>query len=542
MVTTRYLVGFDLAKLEKQVADFLVVGSGVAGLFAALKASRRGRVLLLTKNLLEGNTRYAQGGIAAAIGPEDSWQGHLEDTLIAGAGLCDEQAVTILVQEGPARIRELIELGAHFDRQDTAIALTKEGGHSRRRILHAGGDATGLEIEQVLANVVLATDNIRIVNETYAVDLITDQGHCYGVLGMALDGALTAYLAKATILATGGAGQVYAYTTNSPVVTGDGLAMAYRAGAEVMDTEFFQFHPTGLRIPGAPSALITEAARGEGGQLIDVTGRRFMPAVHPMAELAPRNVVARAIVQAMEDTESDHVWLDMRKITGIDLPTRFPTVFKTCQRYGIDIRHDLIPVAPVAHYFMGGIRVNYQGRTNVRGLYACGEAACLGLHGANRLASNSLLDGLVFGHRIAECAYHYRLHISDDYLLNLNLSAPKPSRMVEQAASYSEIRRAIQRLMWREVGLTRNAAGLAHARDELIAIGQQLAGPVSRPEHLEVVNLQTVGLLISSAALLRKESRGGHFREDFPTENDSEWLKHIVLQGDQLTLVDQKRG
>lgn len=542
MATTRYLVGFDLAQLEKQVADFLVIGSGVAGLFAALKASQQGRVLLMTKDLLEGNTRYAQGGIAAAIGPEDSWQGHLEDTLLAGAGLCDEQAVAVLVQEGPARIRELIELGARFDRQDEAIALTKEGGHSRRRILHAGGDATGLEVEQVLAKVVLATDNIRIVDATYAVDLITEQGHCCGALGMAPDGALTAFLAKATILATGGAGQVYAYTTNSHVVTGDGLAMAYRAGAEVMDAEFFQFHPTGLRISGAPSALITEAARGEGGQLIDVKGRRFMPAVHPMAELAPRNIVARAIVQAMEATASDHVWLDMRKIEGLDLPTRFPTVFKTCQRYGLDIRHDLIPVAPVAHYFMGGIRVNYQGRTNVRGLYACGEAACLGVHGANRLASNSLLDGLVFGHRIAECAYRYRLHISDDYLLHLDLRAPEPSPLVRQSASIAELRQAIQQLMWREVGLTRHAAGLTRARDELIAIGRQLSGPVLQPDHLETVNLQTVGLLISSAALLRNESRGGHFRQDFPEQNDSEWLKHIVLQGDHWALVDQKRG
>lgn len=541
-MAARYLVGFNLAELDRQVADFLVIGSGIAGLFAAVKASRHGRVLLLTKDLLEGNTRYAQGGIAAAIGPEDSWQGHLADTLVAGAGICDAEAVAILVKEGPARIRELVELGASFDHQNQTIALTKEGGHSRRRILHAGGDATGQEIERVLADAALANANIRIIDAAYAIDLLTDQGHCYGVLAMNATGSLTAYLAKATILATGGAGQAYKYTTNSPVVTGDGLAMAYRAGAEVMDAEFFQFHPTGLRIAGAPSALITEAVRGEGAHLLDTNGQRFMPAIHPMAELAPRNIVARAIVQAMEATASDHVWLDMRHIQGLDLPTRFPTVFKTCQRYGLDIRFDLIPVAPVAHYFMGGIRVNYQGRTNVRGLYACGEAACLGLHGANRLASNSLLEGLVFGHRIAACAHHYRLHISDDHLLNLNLSAPEPPRLTKSTADIMELRQAMQQVMWQEVGLTRSATGLVRAQAELAAIGEQLAGQVLQPEHLEVINLQTVGMLISRAALLRTESRGGHYRQDFPDQNDQEWLKHIIIQGDSWALVEQKRG
>lgn len=541
-MAARYLVGFDLAQTDKQVADFLVIGSGVAGLFAAIKASQHGRVLLLTKDLLEANTRYAQGGIAAAMGPEDSWQGHLSDTLVAGAGLCDEEAVTILVKEGPARILELIALGARFDRQGDTIALTKEGGHSRRRILHAGGDATGLEIERVLASAALANVNIHVVDATYAVDLLTDQGQCYGALGMNSSGVLTAYLAKATILATGGAGQVYKYTTNSPVVTGDGLAMAYRAGVEVMDAEFFQFHPTGLRIAGAPSALITEAVRGEGAHLLDTKGQRFMPAVHPMAELAPRNIVARAIVQAMEATASEHVWLDMRQIKGLDLPTRFPTVFRTCQRYGIDIRHDLIPVAPVSHYFMGGIRVNYQGRTNIRGLYACGEASCLALHGANRLASNSLLEGLVFGHRIAECAHHYRLQISDEDLLQLKLSSPEPPRLVKRTTDIIELRRAMQQIMWREVGLKRNAAGLERALAELQVIGKQLTSQVAQPAHIEAINIQMVSMLIARAALLRTESRGGHFREDFPEQNDQDWLQHIVLQGDSWALVEQKRG
>lgn len=538
-MATRYLMGFDLASLNKQATDFLVIGSGVAGLFAAIKASRYGRVLLLTKELMEGNTRYAQGGIAAAIGPDDSWQEHLADTLAAGAGLCDEEAVAILVKEAPARIQELIDLGAQFDKHQQQIALTREGGHRRRRILHAGGDATGLEIERVLARAALTNANIQVVDATSAVDLLTDQGQCYGALGLDKAGQLTAFLAKATILATGGAGQVYKYTTNSPVVTGDGLAMAYRAGAQLMDMEFFQFHPTALRLSGAPCALITEAVRGEGAHLLDVNGRRFMPAVHPLAELAPRNVVARAIVQAMEATASEHVWLDMRPIKGVDLPTRFPTVFKTCQKYGLDIRHDLIPVAPVAHYFMGGIRVDYHGRTNIDGLYACGEAACLGLHGANRLASNSLLEGLVFGHRIAEGAQRNHLGISEQSLLQLKLSAPEPTGLTKPTTDIMELRGTIQQVMWQEVGLKRNRAGLMRAQKDLERVGEQLAGPVVYPEHLETINLHTVGQLICRAALMRTESRGGHFREDHPEQHDADWLRHIVLQGDSWTLVEQ---
>lgn len=541
-MATRYLIDFDLSELDKQVADFLVVGSGVAGLFAAFKASQYGSVLLLTKDLSEGNTRYAQGGIAAAVSSRDSWQEHLADTLVAGAGLCDEQAVALLVQAGPALIKELIDLGAQFDHKENLIALTREGGHHKRRVLHAGGDATGLEIAKTLAANALANPRITVLDGIYAIDLLTDQGQCYGVVGMDACGQLQAFLAKATILATGGAGQVYKYTTNSPVVTGDGLAMAHRAGVEVMDTEFFQFHPTGLRIAGAPSSLITEAVRGEGARLLDINGHRFMPAVHPMAELAPRNIVARAMVGAMEATGSDHVWLDMRQIEGIDLPKRFPTVFATCQHYGIDIRHDLVPVAPVAHYYMGGIRVDYQGCTNLRGLYACGEAACLGLHGANRLASNSLLEGLVFGQRVADSARLYHLQVSDEFLQRLQLSSNVATGLVRRTTVIMELRQAIQQIMWREVGLTRSAAGLAQAQAELVSIGQQLAGPVSGPDHLEAINLQTVGTLICRAALLRTESRGAHYRTDYPEQNDQNWLQHIVLQRDSWALVEQKRG
>lgn len=531
----RYLVDFDLPSLDRQVADFLVIGSGVAGLFAALKASQYGRVTLLTKDLLEGNTRYAQGGVAAAIANDDTWQAHLDDTLKAGAGLCNEEAVSILVQEGPDRIRDLIALGAKFDTEGGAIALTREGGHSQRRVLHAGGDATGEEIERTLARAALERSSIQVVSESFAIDLLTDQGHCYGALAFGPQRKLTAYLAKATIIASGGAGQVYAHTTNSPLVTGDGIAMAYRASAEVMDMEFFQFHPTGLKVPGAPSSLITEAVRGEGALLLDVRGHRFMPAFHEMAELAPRDIVARAIVKTMQQTGSDHVYLDMRHMQEINLPQRFPTVYRTCIRHGIDVETDLIPVAPVAHYFMGGIRVNYQGRTNIRGLYACGEAACLGLHGANRLASNSLLDGLVFGHRIAECAHRHRLHLSDESLLGLDLSYSRPA--LGDTPDPKKLRSQAQAIMWNHAGLVRSGDGLAYASEEIGRLQEQLNGKLSDVETMETANLLTVGQLIVRAATIRQESRGGHYREDLPLRNDNQWHRHIVLQSNEVRYV-----
>lgn len=532
-MSSRYLARFDLKKLDRQVADFLVIGSGVAGLSAALASSRYGSVLLLTKNLLESNTQHAMGGVAAAIGGEDDWQKHWEDTIRAGAGLCDEGAVSILVQEGPVRVRDLIKLGANFDREGGRLALTREGGHSCRRILHANGDATGREVERALAEAVRRQPSVRTVAPAYAVDLITADGACFGALAVNQDGRLTAYLARATILATGGAGQVYAETTNSPVVTGDGMAMAYRAGAALMDMEFFQFHPTGLKIPGAPRALISEAVRGEGGLLRDQTGRRFMPEAHPMAELAPRDVVARAIADVMRRTGAAHVWLDVTHLTDIDLPLRFPTVFETCMRYGLDIRKDLIPVSPVAHYFMGGIRVNYQGETNLRGLYACGEAACLGLHGANRLASNSILDGLVFGHRVAEALGQGGLPVSAQELSRLALaSSGTPDQTTPQQAAH--IKREIQALMWNYVGLARNESGLREAARRLEMLRAQLFPGSLHPDVLEAENLLTVAQLITRTAALRTESRGSHYRVDYPAPNDALWLKRIVLTKDQV--------
>jgi len=538
-VDQRYLVNFDLQQLDKQVADLLVVGSGVAGLTAALTGSRYGRVVLLSKSLLEGNTAHAQGGIAAAIGSKDHWRKHWEDTIRAGAGLCDEQAVSILVREGPDRIRELMALGARFDMAGGSLALAREGGHSCHRILHAGGDATGREIERALAEAVRQEPGIRVVAPAFAVDLLTVDGHCCGVLAADAQGRLTAYLARATIVATGGAAQVYSRTTGSPVVTGDGMAMAYRAGAELMDMEFVQFHPTGLKVPDGSCPLITEAARGEGGILLDHSGRRFMPAVHPMAELAPRDVVARAIAEVMQDTRTDHVWLDLRHLTGVDLAERFPTVFETCRAYGLDIRTDLIPVSPVAHYFMGGIRTDYHGRTSLPGLYACGEAACLAVHGANRLASNSLLDGLVYGHRAAEAAAQQGLPLSDQELLRLKIRHDGAAGQTTSQQA-QEIRDVIQKLMWDHVGLVRSGAGLDKASRRLAELRAHLSPGIPHPAIWETANLLTVAQLITRAAALRTESRGSHYRLDYPERDDEHWLTHIVFTRDGTRVLSKE--
>src|SRR5690348_15317794 len=391
-------------------ADIVVVGSGIAGLTTALKARRAGRVLLVTKTELDaGSTRWAQGGIAAALGPGDSPEQHLTDTLVAGAGLCDEEAVRVLVTEGPALVRELVELGTNFDLDHAGdLALTREGGHLRHRIAHAGGDATGAEIERALIEAVKATEGIEIIEHALVLDLLKSadgraRGVTLHVIGEGQRDGVGAALGRAVVLATGGLGQVFASTTNPPVATGDGVALALRAGAEVTDLEFVQFHPTVLWLgPGAAGQqpLISEAVRGEGAVLVDVHGNRFMVGQHPLAELAPRYVVAQAIIRQLRVSGADHVLLDARAVP--DFEERFPTITASCRSHGIDPVTTPIPVVPGAHHASGGIRTDLHGRTNVPGLYACGEVACTGVHGANRLASNSLLEGLVFAARIAD--------------------------------------------------------------------------------------------------------------------------------------------
>lgn len=520
-MSTRYLANFDVAKLPQVSCDVLVIGTGIAGLYTALKVRDIGRVVVLTKRKLEeSNTEYAQGGIAAAIGSADSPRLHFADTLEAGAGLCDEVAVNVLVEEGPDCVRELIAIGTQFDKTDEGeYALTREGAHSQRRILHARGDATGDEIRRALQQKVHA-EGIIVHEDHYIVDVLTSSdGRCIGVLALDDRDHLTVYLARATILCTGGAGQLFINSTNPEVATGDGIAIAYRAGALIEDVEFVQFHPTALYGEGSPKFLISEAVRGEGALLLNKDGVRFMPEYHPLAELAPRDVVARAIVDQMRKTNHPCVYEDARAIPGAT--ERFPTIHAACLKRGIDLTQDLIPVAPAAHYIMGGVKTDTEGRTSVLGLYAVGEVACTGIHGANRLASNSLLEGLVFGHRISA-------------VLRAELPPPPtaPAFGWRSAPAIPDrplnwLWAEIQQLMWDNVGIVREARGLETAIARLTAIVQSMSGALQTKEGYQVANLATVALLVASAALERTESRGGHYRSDYPDRNDQQWQRHV---------------
>lgn len=517
----RYLANFDLGKLPQVTCDVLIVGTGIAGLYTALKAKNVGRVIVLTKRKLEeSNTEYAQGGIAAAIGTADSPKLHLEDTLVAGAGLCEEEAVKVLVEEGPDCVRELIEFGTQFDKNaEGDYALTREGAHSERRILHARGDATGDEVRRALQQKV-HDEGILVYENRYIVDVLTHEGRCIGVLALDDRDRLTAYLARATVLSTGGAGQLYINSTNPEVATGDGIAIAYRAGAEIEDVEFIQFHPTALYGEGSPKFLISEAVRGEGALLLNKHGERFMPAYHERAELAPRDIVARAIVDQMVKTNHPCVYEDARRIENVT--KRFPSIYAACLKHGIDLTQDLIPVAPAAHYIMGGVKTDVDGRTNIPGLYACGEVACTGIHGANRLASNSLLEGLVFGRRIAEVLGAELAPPPAHLNFGWRMAPAIPDRPVQ--ALWTEI----QQLMWDGVGIMRDAAGLRQAITRLEAINASLAGALQTKKGFQVANLATVALLVARAALAREESRGGHYRSDFPARDDEHWKRHVV--------------
>jgi L-aspartate oxidase len=505
--------------------DVVVVGSGIAGLTAALHLREAGlHVTVVTKvNIDDGSTRWAQGGIAAVLDPLDTPEAHAADTLVAGVGLGDPAAVDVLVREGPARVRELMRWGATFDRYpDGSLMLTREGGHHANRIVHAGGDATGAEVQRALHAAVRRDPWIRLVEHALVLDLLraTDGRACgvtLHVLGEGTEDGVGAVLARAVVLATGGMGQVYATTTNPVVSTGDGVALALRAGAAVTDLEFVQFHPTALAV--APSAagqrpLVSEALRGEGAYLVDGDGKRFMVGQHELAELAPRDVVAKGIYRATQAAGTDHVWLDARHVP--DLAGRFPTITASCRAAGIDPTVDLIPVAPAAHYASGGVRTDLSGRTSIPGLYACGEVACTGVHGANRLASNSLLEGLVFARRIAE-----------DIAADLPPQAdPQPST-VDGAVVGADIRRPLQQAMTNGAGVLRSAASLAATADALAG----LADPGDRPNTAswEAANLLTVASALLAAATLREETRGCHWRDDFPLAAD-EWRGHLLAR------------
>jgi L-aspartate oxidase len=507
--------------------DYVILGSGIAGLYTALLAREHGPVLILTKGSIEDcNTRFAQGGIAAAVGPGDSAELHIQDTLRAGAGLCDSIMVEIMCQEAPSRIADLIRFGVPFDTVHGEVALTKEGAHSLPRVLHAGGDATGMHIELSLSSLAKQS-NITIQEYALGTEVLKADGRAVGVRALDLrSGRFEEFEGAHIVLATGGAGRLYRSTTNPEVATADGVALAYLAGAEMKDMEFVQFHPTALCMPNVPTFLISEAMRGEGAVLRNIHGEAFMARYSLLGDLAPRDIVARAIVEEMRKTGADHVLLDATPLKGQGIPARFPQIYQFCLQHGLDITTMPIPVAPAAHYMMGGVRINAWGETSVAGLLACGEVAVTGVHGANRLASNSLLEVVVFAHRLVQksagLAGQSAAHPFSDGAI------PLPVRRPPQETSSRPTREALQRLMWDRVGILRDGRGLLEAARSLAAWEQELQSP-SSPQKFELRNMVLAGRLIAEAALLREESRGAHYRTDFP-EPQPEWQRSIIFK------------
>src|SRR5712671_2148058 len=512
-------------------ADYAVVGSGVAGLRAAIELSESGSVLVLAKSdLSDSATAWAQGGIAVALSDEDEIGLHEQDTIKAGDGLCRADAVALLVEEGPKYISELIEWGTEFDRAGTKLAFTREAAHSRSRILHAHGDSTGREISRAL----LARAH------SFTTELIVESGTVVGLRFIdELDGSLHELRAEAVLLATGGLGQIYRETTNPDVATGDGMAIAYDAGATLSDMEFMQFHPTALAVKGAPRFLLSEALRGEGAILRNINLERFMKRYNEAQELAPRDIVARAIVSEMHRTQSTHVYLDMTKKTEEFLKKRFPRIYETCAGYGLDLATDMAPVCPAAHYMMGGVKTDLWGRTSLAGLYAAGETAATGVHGANRLASNSLLEGLVFGARAGQA-------MIEDAPVGKRSGAALPGSPAPSPENSSAVQKEppkatskpslpcatltkIRDMMWREVGILRSGKELADAIKQLQALELPKSEKPRRAGH-ELQNMHALALLIARSGLAREESRGSHYRSDFPYRNDEEFLKHSAVQ------------
>ena len=519
----RYLVAFHPKRVSHHFVDVLVVGGGIAGLRATMAIDRRLSALVVTKDQLqESNSAYAQGGIAGVLGADDRFENHVEDTITAGAGLCDREVVEMVVREAPAHIRQLIEWGTSFDEAEGELLLGREGGHSHNRIVHALGDATGQEIMRAM--IARARDVLRaqIWQNTFTIDLLTNDDACCGALVWNERHGKTFVWAKQTILATGGAGQIFRETTNPLVATGDGHAAAYRAGAELADMEFMQFHPTVLYIAGSSRSLITEAVRGEGGVLVDVQGHRFMPDYDSRAELAPRDVVSQAIADRMEKSKHPCVYLDLSHLDAETMRRRFPGIAQRCREFGLDIATDRIPVRPGAHYMIGGVKVDLHGRTSLQGLLAAGEVTSSGLHGANRLASNSLLEGLVFGARAGEAASASALATPDAYEVAPLENPPVPPG--SEHLDLQDVRNSLKSLVWRAAGVRRNAHALqeaAHTIDrwQRYALAQQF----SHPEGWELQNMLTVARVLIGAALRREESRGVHLRSDFPEQDNRRW-------------------
>ncbi|MCP5004677.1 MAG: L-aspartate oxidase [Planctomycetes bacterium] len=529
-VTGRYLVSFDSKKLKQIYTDTLIIGSGVGGLSTAIHSAKGGKVLIVSKAKINDNcTEYAQGGIAARLSSEDSFEKHINDTLSTGHGLCDEDMVSGIIREGPQRIRELIEWGANFDKENGELVYTKEGGHSFPRIVRARGDSTGKELEDTLIKEVLNHSNIEVLEYTFAIDLLVENNACKGILVWGQKEGKIIICAKSVILCSGGCGQVYRETSNPEVSTGDGIAMAYRAGAVLQDLEFMQFHPTTLYVVGAERILISETVRGEGGILRNKHGERFMPRYDLNAELAPRDIVSKSILNEIRKTNYTHVFLDVRHIPKEKLSKRFPKIKKLCANFGIDITKELIPVHPSAHYMIGGVKVDQEGRTNIKNLYAAGEVACSELHGANRLGSNSLLEGLVFGYRIG-----HRL----SKILDKNNTERLSSRFFHETSQkhrYGEldlkdVKNSLKSIMWRYMGIEREGKYILDAVKNITHWSKYIINnEFSTPFGWEVQNMLMVTRLICISASKRCESRGVHYRLDFPECDDKNWKKHISV-------------
>lgn len=521
-------------------ADFLVIGSGVAGLRAALDLSREGRVIMLTKgHPLQSASIFAQGGVAVALSEEDDVAIHLTDTVRAGHGLCRREAVRVLVEEGPGRIQELIRWGAKFDKAGGKFAFAREAAHSRSRILRARGDATGNEMVRVLMAQAHRQKRIHRMDFHFTVDLVVEDGRCCGAV--VLDehsGEQFILPAKAVVLSTGGAGQIYARTTNPPNATGDGMAMAFRAGALLQDMEFVQFHPTALFLPSSPPFLLSEAMRGEGGQLRNHKGEAFMQRYHPLGAMAPRDIVARAIWAEMAATKSRHVYLDVTHLGADFVKRRFPTIYSTCLRYDIDITEEWIPVSPSAHYMMGGVWTDLNGATTLPGLFAAGEVACSGVHGANRLASNSLLEGLVFGMRagVAAVAWAARQTLPD---LSGQVAALRHA-LKHRLDDTEKMRNSLRRTMWGQVGIIRSRESLVRATAQLSRWEHMISKSFAGRADLEVKNMVQVAHCVAEAALWRENSVGAHFRSDIPESKRPGWKQHSQLSV-KKSVIGQER-
>ena len=528
MTFPRYLTSFDNRRATHRFADLLVIGAGIAGLRAALEAPPDMNVLVVTKDrITESNSSYAQGGIAGVMSPEDRFENHVEDTLVAGDGLCQREVVELVVREAPEQIEKLVEWGTQFDLENGTLALTREGGHSHRRIVHALGDSTGHEVMRAIIAKARAAPNVTILDDTFTLDLLTENGACSGAMvWQAAQGRLHVW-AKQTVLAAGGCGMVYRETTNPPVATGDGMAAAYRAGAELRDMEFMQFHPTVLYVAGSARHLISEAVRGEGAYLRDVNGNRFMPDFDPRGELAPRDVVARAIFRTMEATQHPNVYLDLSHLSPDLVTTRFPGISRTCRAFGLDITKDLVPVRPGAHYMIGGVTVDTDGRTSLPNLWAAGEVTSSGLHGANRLASNSLLEGLVFGAICGKNASAAAREMPDA----LRVPAERFAMPPQEPNGYfdpADVANSLRSLMVRKMGIVRDRKRLGEAHEQVeFWCRYALAKEFDNRPGWELQNLLTVARLMIAGATAREESRGTHFRSDFPTRAGDAFARQV---------------